>query len=34
MPDEFQLTPVQPRVPAQYGGRNAQGVVHVGFLLI
>ena len=39
MPDEFQLAPVQPRVPAQYGGRHARGVVvhvvvHVDVLLI
>ena len=34
MADEFQLTPVQSRVPAQNGGRYARFVVHVGFLLI
>ena len=34
VPDEFQLTLVQPRVPAPDDGRYARFVVHVGFLLI
>ena len=34
MADEFQLTLVQPRVPAPDDGRYARFVVHVGFLLI